>query len=169
MEVVIRPYQPGDAEEVSQVMWRSVREAALADYRLEQTAAWLPEPIGGEAMNRRATDGRKVLVAAGEEGRILGYIDVEADGHIDHFYCLPEAIGTGVASALYDQVEATAARLGIRELRVEASEAARRFFAKRGFVVSARRDFELRGVRMHNYEMNRSFQAQASNPDHALP
>jgi hypothetical protein len=39
MEVLVRPYEPGDANALSQVMWRSVREAALADHSPEQTVA----------------------------------------------------------------------------------------------------------------------------------
>jgi hypothetical protein len=38
----IRTYEPGDAVSLADVMWRSVRIAALADYKLEQSEAWLP-------------------------------------------------------------------------------------------------------------------------------
>jgi putative acetyltransferase len=111
-------------------------------------------------MTRRATDGRYVFVATNGDGRIVGYVDLEADGHIDHLYCLPEAVGQGVASALYDHLEALAEFQGINEIRVEASEAARRFFEKKGFAVTARRDWELRGVPIHNYQMNKSLHPQ---------
>ncbi|MFN3817341.1 hypothetical protein [Brevundimonas sp.] len=45
-----------------------------------------------------------------------------------------------------------------RRLRVgdsEASEAARRVFLKRGYAVVERRDFEVAGVAIHNYAMER--------------
>jgi hypothetical protein len=35
MEVLVRQYEAGDADALSQVMWRSVREAAPADYSYE--------------------------------------------------------------------------------------------------------------------------------------
>jgi putative acetyltransferase len=38
---------------------------------------------------------------------------------------------------------------------VEASEPARRFFLKRGYAVLERRDFEIGGVPIHNYAMER--------------
>ncbi len=156
MKATVRTYQPGDAGALSQVMWRSVREAALADYSPEQTVAWLPEPFGAPAMHAWATDGRLVFVAADEDGRVVGYTDLEPDGHIDHLYCLPEAVGRGVASVLYDELEKVAVARGVRELRVEASEAARRFFSKKGFAVRTRRDWVQRGVPIHNYDMTKS-------------
>jgi putative acetyltransferase len=155
VEVTIRSYRPEDAEPLSDVMWRSVREAALADYSVEQTMAWMPEPAGAERMHDRATDGRHVLVATRAGGDVVAYIDLEANGHIDHLYALPEAVGQGVAAALVDAVECLAIAEGLRELRVEASEAARRLFEKKGFVVLTRHDWELRGEPVHNYEMSK--------------
>lgn len=153
MDVVIRAYEPKDAAGLAAVMWRSVRVAARADYSAEQTEAWLPAPPLPEAMHQRASDGRAVFVADGASG-IVGYIDLEADGHIDHLYCMPEVIGIGVAVALYEALERHARSQGLERLYVEASESAHRFFKKRGFTVDARHDWELRGVPIHNYAMS---------------
>lgn len=143
-------------------MWRSVREAALADYSPEQIEAWLPEPLGAGAVRERARDGRLVFVAIDEGGHVVGYVDLESDGHIDHLYCVPEAVGQGVASVLYDRLEQVAIAQGKQVLRVEASEASRRFFEKKGFTVRTRRDRELRGVYIHNYEMTKTIDQTAS-------
>jgi putative acetyltransferase len=45
----------------------------------------------------------------------------------------------------------------IRRTRLysEASEAARRFFLKKGLVVLHRRDFEVRGVAIHNHAVEK--------------
>jgi putative acetyltransferase len=155
VEFSIRLYEPDDAAALAEVMWSSVRTAALADYSPEQTNAWLPEAPLAEAMHRWASDGRCVLVAANVDGRVVGYIDLASDGHIDHLYCSPEAVGQGVASALYDTLERTASSQGLSRLDVEASEAARRLFEKKGFTVEGRRDWELRGVSIHNYKMSK--------------
>jgi hypothetical protein len=45
---------------------------------------------------------------------------------------------------------------GIARLYTEASEPARRFFAKRGFVEVSRNDFEIVGVPIHNFRMEKS-------------
>ena len=46
-----------------------------------------------------------VLVAVNERDCVVGYIDLEASGHIDHLFCAPEAVGHGVASQLCDAME----------------------------------------------------------------
>ena len=155
VEVAIRAYRSDDAAALAEIMFRSVREAATADYTAEQVNAWLPARPTPEAANRRARDGRRVFVAADPEGRILGYIDLEPDGHIDHLFCVPEAVGHGIGARLYDAVERAAADEGLDQLYVEASESARRLFEKRGFAVRERREKELRGVPIHNYAMSK--------------
>jgi putative acetyltransferase len=169
VEVSVRRYALEDAAALANVMWRSVRIAALADYRVAQTEAWLPAPRSVEEMHRWASDGRIVLVATSEDGQIGGYVDVEADGHIDHLYCLPEVLGTGVAGALYDALERLAREVGIVQLRVEASEAARRFLAKQGFRVEERREWELRGVPIHNYVMSKVLEPLAAPTSPSRP
>ena len=68
MKVSVRRYAPEDAAALANVMWRSVRIAALADYRVAQTEAWLPAPRSAEEMHRWASDGRTVLVATSKDG-----------------------------------------------------------------------------------------------------
>ena len=67
----------------------------------------------------------------------------------------PEAAGTGVAAALYDRLERTARERGMKRLHAEASEAARRFFLRKGFSVVNRRAFEISGVPIHNYAVEK--------------
>jgi putative acetyltransferase len=64
-------------------------------------------------------------------------------------------IGTGVGSALYASIEAAAKQSGITTLFVEASEAARRLFERRGFSVDARNDFAVNGIAIHNFRMSK--------------
>ena len=140
MKVTIRPYDQRDADDLADVFFRSVRQAALSDYTVAQVKAWLPERPTSALMHHRANDGRMVLVAVNERDRVVGYIDLEASGHIDHLFCAPEAVGHGVASQLYDTTEAAAHKQGIKRLFVAASEAARRLFERRGFEVLERQE-----------------------------
>lgn len=103
-----------------------------------------------------AAKGRLVLVAADAEDRPLAYGDLQPDGHIDQLYCRPQAAGTGVTASLYAGLEAAARAQGIARLHVEASEPARRFFLKQGFSATARNDFEVAGVPIHNWRMEKS-------------
>jgi putative acetyltransferase len=155
VDVEIRFYRQGDGPAVAAVMFRSVREAALADYSAEQVEAWLPSEPSAKWFDERARDGRVVLVATDHTGAVVGYGDLEQNGHLDHLYCLPDVIGDGVASKLYDRLEQVAVQWGIAVIFVEASEAARRLFIRKGFVVVERRDFERHGVALHNYAMEK--------------
>ena len=101
-----------------------------------------------------------MLVAVNDADEPVAYGDVEADGHIDHLFCRPDAAGTGVTSVLYGHMEAAAVRRGLKRLYVEASEPARRFFLKNGFTVLGRRDFELSGVPIHNFAMEKVVTAE---------
>ena len=133
----------------------AVHGIARPHYSEAQLRAWSPEPHVPERFRAQAKDGRLVLVAAGADGSPLAYGDLERDGHIDHLYCHPDAAGTGVTAALYEAIEAAARARGIARLYTEASEPARRFFLKQGFTVISRKDFEVRGVPIHNWRMEK--------------
>jgi putative acetyltransferase len=153
VEGSIRAYDPRDAAGLAGVFFGSVRQVALSDYTAAQVRAWVPEPRTAEWAHEQASDGRLVLVAADEDDRPVAYIDLEPDGHIDRLFCAPEAAGQGIASRLYDAVEAAAREQGIRRLFTEASELARRLFQRKGFAVVQRQDLVVRGVPIHNYRM----------------
>jgi len=135
------------------VFFRSVREAGRKDYSFEQTLAWAPEVPDAVEFARRAADGRITIVAESAGGALVGYVDLEEDGHIDHLYVSAEWVGLGVGSLLYSSLEIEAVALGLRVLRVEASEAARRMFERHGFAVTKRNDLVRGGVRIHNFDM----------------
>jgi putative acetyltransferase len=67
--------------------------------------------------------------------------------------------GKGITAQLYEALEQAARDHEIDLLFTEASEPARRFFLKRGFEVIERRDFEISGVPIHNYRMEKRLSA----------
>ena len=152
-KITVRAYDQRDAAGTADVFYRSAREVALSDYTVAQVTAWVPGPLDPAQEHERSSDGRLVLVAVDEDDHVVAFIDLEADGHIDRLYCAPEAAGRGIASQLYDTVEAAAREQGIARLYTEASELARRFFERKRFTVKERQDKVLRGVDIHNYSM----------------
>jgi putative acetyltransferase len=151
----IRPFRPDDAPTLGRIFHTAVREVGGQHYTAEQVAAWSPGPPPADWYLARTLDGRVLLVAVNDGDEPLAYGDIEADGHIDHFYCRPDATRTGLTIQLYEALEAVAAESNIARLYVEASEPARRFFGRRGFALVARRDFDVRGVQIHNYRMEK--------------
>jgi putative acetyltransferase len=152
--MLIRAFKPADAGALAALFHASVRHIGIRDYSAEQVAAWSPSMPAPIEYLRRA-EGRLLLVAENGDGEPIGYVDLEPDAHIDHFYCRPDIFGTGVGSALYAELENAAKTRGITVIFVEASEAARRLFERKGFKIEARNDFEVNGVAIHNYRMSK--------------
>ncbi|MEI9996035.1 MAG: GNAT family N-acetyltransferase [Rhizomicrobium sp.] len=151
----IRSYDVRDAAQLGMVFRRAILEIGAKDYTAGQVAAWAGPEDAGLRLHGKLSDGRHALVAVDDADRVLAFGDLETDGHIDFLYALPEVAGTGVASALYDALEEVAQTRRLPRLYTEASEAARRFFIKKGFAVVQRRDFAVRGVAIHNYAMEK--------------
>lgn len=154
----IRPYAARDAAALSALYRRSVREVGARDYSARQVEAWAGLAPSAERLDALLADGRTRLVAVDGADRPVAFVDCEADGHIHFLYCAPEAAGTGVVSELYDTLEAIARRGGVTRLYAEASEAARRFFLKKGFVVIQTRRFQVAGVDIHNYAVEKTLE-----------
>ena len=154
----IRQFKSSDAPALAAIFHASVREGGLRHYSPDQVAAWSPAPPDGEAYRRRADD-CTLFVAVDGEDQPVGYADFRSDGYIDHLYCHPDRIGTGVGSALYAAIEATAVSTGISALFVHASEGARTLFERRGFHVEERQDFAIEGLAIHNYRMSKTLMA----------
>jgi putative acetyltransferase len=155
----VRPFRPEDAPALAALFHAAVHGVARLHYSQAQVDAWAPAVPDSAQFLARAADGRLLLVVADEEDVPLAYGDLEADGHIDHLYCRPDRAGTGLTATLYAALEAAAREHGIGRLHVEASEPARRFFLKQGFAALSRHDFEIGGVPIHNFHMEKKLVA----------
>jgi putative acetyltransferase len=155
----IRSFRSADAPALARIFHAAVHQIGGLHYSPEQLDAWAPAVPDPERFLERAADGRILLVAADDCDRPLAYGDLEADGHIDHLYCRPDVAGTGVASTLYDRLEAAARDRGIGRLHVEASEPARRFFLRKNFILLHPREVTLNSVAIHNFAMEKRLDA----------
>ena len=87
---------------------------------------------------------------------MVGFIELEADGHIDCLYTHKDFQRRGVAGRLYRFAEEEAIRRGLQRLYVEASLMACPFFEKRGYTVRTRNQFVRRGVELVNFTMEKN-------------
>jgi putative acetyltransferase len=155
-QISIRDYRPGDAEAMARVFFLAVRVLGPRRYTPAQVAAWAPAEPDPDRFAARAADGRRTMVAVDALGTVVAFGDLEPNGHIDLLYCHPDVAGTGVASRLLAMLIDHARSADIAALHVEASELARGLFARHGFTLDRRRDFDLAGVPIHHYLMTRS-------------
>ncbi|HUH83731.1 MAG TPA: GNAT family N-acetyltransferase [Stellaceae bacterium] len=149
--VVLRPYCPSDVDALIALFRDSVRRVAARDYSPEQLRAWAPDAIDRERWARRCAEHRTWVAEMDE--RPVGFIELEADGHIDMLYVDADHQREGIARALLETVEAAAREAGLARLFAEASLTAGGFFERQGFYVIAtqtvhRADQDLANLRM---------------------
>jgi putative acetyltransferase len=149
----IRYYEAGDAPEIVRLFYGTVRSVNRADYSDEQVQAWAPcVPEPDEWHSRMA--GRRSLVAE-EAGEVVGFAELEDDGHLDMLYARQDAVGRGVGRRLYRAVEREAQAQGLRRVFTEASITARPFFERLGFRVVREQTVRRRGVPLTNFVMQK--------------
>lgn len=153
--IAIRPFKDSDAPALIEVFKRAVHELASCAYGAEQIAVWSDLCPTPDQLIDIMKDGRKTFVAVDDNDQVVAFTDLEADGHIRFLYASPDIAGTGAVAKLYEALEVEAITQGIGKLYSEASELAKSFMLKQGFSIVERRDFELRGVPIHNYAVEK--------------
>ena len=98
---------------------------------------------------------RRTLVAE-ENSEVVGFAELEENGHLDTFYLRKDAVGRGVGGLLYRAVEEEAYSLGLARIFTEASITARPFFERRGFRVLREQTVQRQGVGLTNFVMEKS-------------
>lgn len=127
----IRNYQTADYVEIAELFHGSVHGIDTAVYSQQQLDAWSPTPIDYDHWKQRL-DQKKPFIAV-QDDTILGFIELEDDGHIDCLYVHKDHQRQGVAQQLYRHLYLAAKSKGINKLYVEASELAKPFFEFHGF------------------------------------
>lgn len=153
-EWIIRPFHPEDAGDLSRIYRAAVRTLAVRYYTPDQIAAWLSIAPAPETIAALYGDSRTALVCT-RDGQPVAFSDHDAVGHIRFLYCDPASAGHGAADHLIRAVEWNAWHQKINCLSSEASEAALGFFRRHDFKLISRRDFEVAGVAIHNYAVEK--------------
>jgi putative acetyltransferase len=154
--LIYRPYQPDDGPALLALFRDTIRRVNCRDYAPEQIRAWSSDEIDVEVWTGRFL-GRFVVVAE-EEGRPVGFVELESNGHIDRMYVSADHQGQGIGKQLIAAVVAEAVRLGLERLFLEGSITGRPFFEKQGFIVLASQMVPCRGAELMNYRMERILQ-----------
>ena len=103
---------------------------------------WMPRVHDAEDVVRHYREhvfARCAVTVAERAGRVVGFLALAEDGHVDGFYLAEAARGEGVGAALV--AEAKRRRpAGLKLWTFVANAAARRFYAREGFVEVRRTD-----------------------------
>jgi putative acetyltransferase len=79
-------------------------------------------------------------------GKLVGYADVQSNGYIDHFFVSGKHPRRGIGSLIMKKILAEATWLGIPLLTSDVSRTAQPFFQRFGFIISEKRNPQIRGV-----------------------
>ena len=149
----IRSYEAQDAPQIARLFYGTVHSVNRQDYSEEQVRAWAPGVPDPEEWHARMA-GRRTLVAE-EDGEVVGFAELEGDGHLDMLYLRGDAVGRGVGRRLYGEVEREARSLGLGRIFTEASITARPFFERQGFRVVCEQTVSRRGVGIARFAMEK--------------
>src|SRR6187402_697834 len=114
MTVVVRKAQALDPPALTRIAHAAKRHWGYEEELIE---------LWREALTVTTEDVREDLVFCAErDGTIAGFYSVSGDGRsreIEHFWVLPEHIGTGIGRALFQHMLATLREAGVERLRIE--------------------------------------------------
>lgn len=154
--MLLRRFHEGDAAELLEVHRSAIHLIAAHDYSVEQIRAWAPEEMDTQVWARRMRDIHPFVVE--EQGRLVAYADVQADGYIDHFFVAGTHARQGVGTLLMARIHEEAIALKLAGLYSNVSRTAQPFFMRWGFVVDQYQRVERRGVVLDNARMSKVLQ-----------
>jgi GNAT superfamily N-acetyltransferase len=135
--IAIRTFEPRDAEAVSALIRRTMRESNSRDYPLARLQPLIdyfsPEKVLQLSQER-------VCLVAEADRQLIGTAALDG-AELATFFVLPEYQGQGIGTQLLAAIERQARTLGIAQLTVDASITGVAFYARMGYLrTGAERD-----------------------------
>lgn len=158
----IRKYKGEDCAAMADLFYETVHTVNARDYTPAQLDAWAWGDVDLDVWDRSFRE--HITVVAEEEGKIIGFGDVDGSGYLDRLYVHKDFQGRGIASAICDTLESV-----VEENQKEAGDTAkncfithasitaRPFFEKRGYRVIREQLVERRGEKLKNFVMEKAF------------
>lgn len=142
------------AEEIIALFYDTVHSVNAADYSAEQLAAWAPEALRQELVERWGVSlANNNTFVAWKEGSIVGFSDLATEGKLDRLYVHRDYQRQGIADKLLEKIEQEARRQQVEKIAADVSITAKPFFEHHGFSVIEPQTVERFGVQLKNYRM----------------
>lgn len=153
-KITIRSYNETDAPALAAIFFNTIHNVNSKDYSSEQLDAWAPiSSLETESWMRKWKKLHPLVAMIND--KIVGFAELEENGHIDCFYCHHEYQGQGAGSALMREIEDRARKNRLDKLFAEVSITAKPFFEARGFTVKKQQSVMTRGVELTNFVMEK--------------
>ena len=151
--IEIGAFLPAEADALGVIFYRAVHEGAAGAYDASQRHAWASKAPTGPDWAARLT--AQHTFVARDAGRPVGFMTLDAEGHIDLAFVDPDHQRRGLGGRLYNRVETVARETGLVRLSSEASHLARGLFERRGWQVLREQRIERAGVMLTNFAMEK--------------
>jgi len=158
--LALRPMLPTDVPLLAEIFRASIEELSADDYSEAQQEAWISAADDEHEFGARLA--RALTLVATHGGAPVGFASLVDNSRIEMLYVHPAASGQGAAAMLCDALEKLAAGRGSKELSVDASDNARGFFERRGFVAKTRNTVALGGEWLANTTMAKALPPPAA-------
>ena len=149
----ITAFGRNDMEELIHLMRETVYAVCKDDYSPEELELWVPKNID-KARFLKSLRHAKVLVAR-EEGAIVGFADMDADGYLNRLYTRVEYQGRGIGSALLQRMEEEARKNRCGKVFLTSSITARSFYEHHGYVCLGAKEAPRRGGSVPGFRMEK--------------
>ena len=134
--LALRPYLANDTPLLREIFRDSIADLTDEDYTPAQQEAWASIADDEAAFGKKLAS--QLTLVGTLEGSGVGFASLAGGDKIDMLYVHPAAAGQGVGQLLLDALEKLAGGRGTPKLVVDASDSARGFFEKRGYVAQRR-------------------------------
>jgi putative acetyltransferase len=135
-QLAMRPMLPADVPLLVEIFRAAIEELTAEDYSEAQQEAWASAAENEETFGAKLA--KELTLVATFGGAAVGFASLANNRRIDMLYVHPAAAGQGTGAMLCDALEKLAGARGSKEITVDASDAARGFFEKRGYSAQSR-------------------------------
>lgn len=150
---MIRTYIPGDHIAIAEIFPRAVHEIGSSIYSEAQCEAWSGKEPNPDHWEHRCERKRPYVFVM--NNKVVGFCELDPDGHIDCTYVHPDHKRKGIASQLVSHAIDAATLKGLSKVYVEASICAKPMFEKLGFNTIEEQTVQIRGIGLKNFKMER--------------
>ena len=161
-KLALRPFLPADAPLLREIFRDSIEELTSDDYTEAQQEAWASAADDAGEFRKKLSE--QLTLVATLDGSLVGFASLEGKDQIDMLYVHPAATGQGVGAMLIDALEKLAGARGTARLTVDASDSARGFFEKRGYIAQQRNSISIGDEWLANTTLQKQLAANREAP-----
>ena len=132
----LRPFLPADTIALRELFAQSIEELTQDDYDEDQRLAWALDAEDPDGFAKRLSQMLTLVVQL--DGEYLGFASLKDNKVIDMLFVHPYYAGEGVGTALVEALEKIATARGAETISADASDTAKEFFEKHGYVATQR-------------------------------